>query len=335
MSTTSRVRKITPRPGAPESEPEKPVKRQIVVKRVYKHAAAGQSGVWKIAFADFAMAMMAFFLTMWLMGATTADERGGISQYFRNPTMVDGKSPSPDESVVQADGGASKTAVDFGSEFELFPEHEKQESSESEGAAKFKKEDRIIMVIDGDADRERQRLQSLKDDLKEAIQSKPTLRQYAEHILMDLTGEGLRIQMIDKENRSMFPLGSAALEPFGASVLEQLATLIGKVSNHISISGHTDSRQYQRPGYSNWELSIDRANAARRALLAGGLSEEKIGRVVGLSTSAPLDRGDLQNPINRRISIIVLNKRTEQAIVQESGAVLGVQTEQEQTGMGM
>ena len=132
----------------------------------------------------------------------------------------------------------------------------------------------------------------------------------------------------------MFPLGSAALEPFGATVLEQLAVLIRTVPNHISISGHTDSRQYQRPGYGNWELSIDRANAARRALIAGGLAENKIGRVVGLSQSAPLDRDNLLNPINRRISIIVLNKRTEQAIVQESGAILGVQTELEQPDSG-
>jgi chemotaxis protein MotB len=121
------------------------------------------------------------------------------------------------------------------------------------------------------------------------------------------------------------------LEPFGAQILKELASIIASAPNRISISGHTDSRPYQRVNYSNWELSADRANAARRALIAGGLREDKIGRVVGLSAFAPLDRENLQNPINRRISIIVLNKRTEQAIVQESGALFGVQTDQEQT----
>jgi chemotaxis protein MotB len=151
---------------------------------------------------------------------------------------------------------------------------------------------------------------------------------------MDLTAEGLRIQVIDKESSSMFPLGSASLEPFSFALLKELAEIISTVPNRISISGHTDGRPYNRNNYGNWELSADRANAARRALIAGGVPEEKIGRVVGLSAFAPLDPANVENPINRRISIIVLNKRTEQAIRQESGALFSVQTNLEPTTSG-
>jgi chemotaxis protein MotB len=319
--------------AAEESETKPVVKRQVVIKRIVVKAAA-HSGSWKVAFADFATALMAFFLTMWLMGATTVDQRGGISQYFNNPTMLHGTSPSPSPTVVEGKGGAPSAPVQLGSDVEVYPEHAKRNAKE-DGATAFKKESTVIVMVDADAERERQRLQSLKIDLEEVIERQPTLRRYADQVLMDLTAEGLRIQMIDKANRSMFPLGSAELEPFGAEVLAQLATLIATVPNHISISGHTDSLRYQRPNYSNWELSIDRANAARRALLAGGLPEDKIGRVVGLSAFAPLDRDDSQNPINRRISIIVMNKRTEQAIVQEAGSLIGVQTNDEQPSIGM
>ncbi|HYM36159.1 MAG TPA: flagellar motor protein MotB [Steroidobacteraceae bacterium] len=326
------VRRIHPRRNCPETSDEqsndekRTVKRPIVIKRIHAAKTSGHAGSWKVAFADFATAMMAFFLTMWLMGATTEDQRGGISQYFNNPTMVQGKSPSPSPSVVRGQGGAAETPVRFGSDVEIYPEHSEKDNTKADSVATSKKEDAIVMAIDVDAEREKQRLQWLKMNLKLAIEQQPTLKKYSDHILMDLTAEGLRIQMIDSENRSMFPLGSSELEPFGAEILRELASLIATVPNRISISGHTDNRPYQRVNYSNWELSIDRANAARRSLLAGGLPEDKIGRVVGLSEFAPLDRNDLHNPINRRISIVVLNRRTEKAIVQESGALFGVQT---------
>jgi chemotaxis protein MotB len=319
-------RRLASRASAEDSVDEPKRKPTIVVKRIRAAQPAQHAGSWKVAFADFATAMMAFFLTMWLMGATTAEQRGGISQFFNNPTMVVGASPSPRPSVVQGPGGAPTTVVQFGSDVEIYPESTVKKGAEVESAQSAKQEDVIVMVIDGETEREQKRLQELKMNLKEVIEDLPTLRQYSDHILMDLTAEGLRIQMIDKESRSMFPLGSAELEPFGAEVLKQLAALIAKTPNRISISGHTDSKPYQHLNYSNWELSIDRANAARRALIAGGLPEDKIGRVVGLSAFAPLDRDNLENSINRRISIIVLNRRTEQAIVQESGGLLNVQT---------
>ncbi len=295
----------------------------IVVKRVVAGAHPHHGGSWKVAFADFATAMMAFFLMMWLMGATTADQRGGISQFFKNPSVVQGASPLPSPAAMQGPGGASTAMIQFGGGMEMYTDPPKQDPNAVE--TDDPKKEVVVKVVDGDAENEKQRLEVLKIGVKEAIDDQPALKPFADQVLMDLTAEGLRIQVIDKESRSMFALGSPDLEPFGAAILKQLASIIATVPNRISISGHTDARPYNHNNYSNWELSADRANAARRALIAGGLPEDKIGRVVGLSSFAPLDRENLQNPINRRISIVVLNKRTEQAILQESGALFSAQ----------
>jgi chemotaxis protein MotB len=279
--------------------------------------------------------MMAFFLMMWLMGATTADQRGGISQYFKNPSVVQGASPLPSPTAVQGPGGPSSSMINAGGAMELFkdPPTDKRPNDEeilnNSGAgradAAADTEGKVLSA------QEQQRLESLMLNLNDAVGQNAALKPFSDQILMDLTAEGLRIQVIDKESSSMFPLGSAALEPFSFALLKELAEIISTVPNRISISGHTDGRPYNRNNYGNWELSADRANAARRALIAGGVPEEKIGRVVGLSAFAPLDPVNPDNPINRRISIIVLNKRTEDAIRQESGALFSVQTNLEPT----
>jgi chemotaxis protein MotB len=294
----------------------------IIVKRIYMvHGHHG--GSWKVAFADFAVAMMAFFLMMWLMGATTADQRGGISQYFKNPSVIPGASPLPSPTAMQGPGGPSSSMIDMGGGMELFKDPPPDKPPEDE--------ELLNNSGAGQGVEEKKRLESLQMTLSDAIQQKESLRPFSDQVLMDLTAEGLRIQVIDKESSSMFPLGSAALEPFSTAMLKELAAIIKTVPNRISISGHTDGRPYNRNNYGNWELSADRANAARRALIAGGVPEEKIGRVVGLSAFAPLDPVNLENPINRRISIIVLNRRTEDAIRQESGALFSVQTNLEPT----
>ncbi len=307
----------------------------IVVKRIVAGGHAHHGGSWKVAFADFATAMMAFFLMMWLMGATTADQRGGISQYFKNPSVVQGASPLPSPAAAQGPGGASTSMIRFGGGMEMYSEPPQNPPDATEADQPLHPKGSLVEVVDneveGEAEGEKQRLEVLKIGVKEAIEAQAALKPFADQVLMDLTAEGLRIQVIDKESRSMFALGSPELEQFGAVLLKELASIIATVPNRISISGHTDARPYTRHNYSNWELSADRANAARRALIAGGLPEDKIGRVVGLSAFAPLDRDNLQNPINRRISIIVLNKRTEQAILQESGALFSVQTNLEPT----
>jgi chemotaxis protein MotB len=290
-----------------------------------------------VAFADFATAMMAFFLMMWLMGGTTAEQKGGISQYFKNPSAVQGASPTPSPTAVQGPGGPSSSVIKLGGSTELYKNIAPTKGKESDDPAKKAVDADPVKAAEEAAKQEKaaeeekidtERLDSLEQDLRGAIDNDGALKLFKDQILIDKTIEGLRIQIMDKDNHSMFDIGSATLKDYSMAVLLELARAINKVPNRISISGHTDAGKYIRQNYSNWELSSDRANAARRALIAGGLPENKIGRVVGLASTALLDTDKPDNPGNRRISIIVMNKRTEEAIRQESVSLLGVQQEQ-------
>jgi chemotaxis protein MotB len=297
----------------------------IVIKRIVAgHGHHG--GGWKVAFADFATAMMAFFLLMWLMGSTSAAQKGGISQYFKNPSVAQGTSPTPSPTAVQGQGGPSSSLIDLGGSTERFKNPAQTDKEENDPT---KKASSSSSAATGEAvaaeKADTARLEGLKEELQKAVDEQETLKPFKDQIMMDLTPEGLRIQIVDRENRSMFDLGGASLKDYSLAVLLELAKAIRKVPNRVSISGHTDQSKYVRQNYGNWELSADRANAARRALIAGGLPEEKIGRVVGLSSTALLDSSKADNPINRRISIVVMNARTEQAIQQESASLFSVQ----------
>jgi len=305
----------------------------IVIKRIVAgHGHHG--GGWKVAFADFATAMMAFFLLMWLMGATSSQQKGGISQYFKNPSVAQGASPTPSPTAVQGQGGASTAVINMGGAMERYKNPAPANGKEDEDPTKKASNSGTGEETAGDAKSgeaaaaeraDTARLEGLKDELQRAIDEEETLKPFKDQIMMDLTPDGLRIQIVDRENRSMFDLGGATLKDYSLAVLLELAKAIRKVPNRVSISGHTDQSKYIRQNYSNWELSADRANAARRALIAGGLPEEKIGRVVGLSSTALLDSAKADNPINRRISIVVMNARTELAIQQESASLFSVQ----------
>ncbi len=264
----------------------------IVIKRIYK-VEGHHGGSWKVAFADFATAMMAFFLLLWLMGSTDEAEKGAISEFFNNPSAVMGTSTIPSAAAALGDGGPSSAVIDLGGSMEL-----PREASDPDAAAA----------------ENLQALEALREELERALREKASMSQYAEHLLIDITPEGLRIQIVDQERRSMFALGSATLDGFAESLLGELAVTLNKVRNRISISGHTDALPLNRASYSNWELSVDRANAARRALVAGGLDEIKLGRVVGLGSTVPLLEDRPEHPINRRISILVLNDRAEAAM---------------------
>jgi len=291
----------------------------IIIKKVKKrHGHHG--GSWKVAFADFATAMMAFFLLMWLMGSTTEEQKGAISEYFNNPSAVPGASTSPAPSSIQGPGGASTSMIQLGGGMELHTDSDSEHGPPQQNG----------VVSDDEAEKraeqlDRERLNSLLRELKEAIDAREALARFKDQILLDITPEGVRIQIVDHDRRSMFPLGSARLEEFSAKILFELASIIKTVPNRISVSGHTDIKPYLANGYSNWELSADRANAARRALVTGGLPQEKVGRVVGLASSVLLDAAVPDSPVNRRISIIVMNRRTEEAILHENGSLLSVQ----------
>jgi len=296
----------------------------IIIKRVKKGGHAHHGGSWKVAFADFATAMMAFFLLMWLMGATDEKQKGAISEYFNNPSAIAGASTVPSPTAIQGPGGSSTSMIKLGGGMELYkdPSPEAEPTPPSPGAQTDVTPDEALKLAEK---LDQERLEGLLGQLKDAIDQRETLAKFKDQILLDVTPEGVRIQIVDHERRSMFPSGSAVLESYSANILTELSGIVNSVPNRVSISGHTDIRPYVKVNYSNWELSADRANAARRALIVGGLPAEKIGRVVGLASSVLLDAHAPDSPLNRRISIIVMNKRTEDAISQENGALFSVQ----------
>jgi chemotaxis protein MotB len=286
--------------------------RPIVVKRIKKTAGGHHGGAWKIAYADFVTAMMAFFLLMWLLGSTTKGDLQGISDFFRTPLKVamSGGSGSGDSASVIQGGGADLT---------------RRNGQVKRGDTPAEKKTYDLKAARAALEREESlRLQALKSRIEATIDANQLLKKYKNQLLLDITSEGLRIQIVDEQNRPMFALAKAELQPYTRDILDVLGLVLNEVPNKIGLSGHTDSTPYMSDaGYSNWELSADRANASRRELVRGGLADDKILRVVGLASAAHLDRADPFNPINRRISIIVMNKRTEEA-VKRDGSTLDV-----------
>ncbi len=294
-------------------------KRPIVIKRIKKVAGAHHGGAWKIAYADFVTAMMAFFLLMWLLGSTTKGDLQGIEDYFKTPLKValEGGSGSGDSSSVIKGGGKDLTR--------------------SEGQVKrgdLPTEKRIINLKAAqeefqrlEREKELNKLKELKANIEKAVDSNGKLNKFKNQILLDITSEGLRIQIVDEKSRPMFRLGSSQLEPYTKDILHEIGNTLNQVPNRISLSGHTDAHLYasDKSGYNNWDLSADRANASRRELIAGGMDPNKIARVVGLASAVLLNPKDPLDPINRRISIIVMNKKAEES-AQHDGGVLEVET---------
>ncbi|OIR11520.1 motility protein B [mine drainage metagenome] len=290
-------------------------KRPIVIKRIKKVAGGHHGGAWKIAYADFVTAMMAFFLLMWLLGSTAKGDLQGISEYFKTPLKVAlmGGAGSGDSSSIIKGGGQDLTRstgqVKSG---ELLPE--KKVINLKATQEEFERLERK---------RELEKLKELKANIEKAIDTDIKLKKYKNQILLDLTSEGLRVQIVDEKNRPMFQSGSSELEPYTKDILHEIGKMLNDMPNKVSLSGHTDAQPYVTADrhYSNWELSADRANASRRELITGGLAEGKIVRVVGLSSAVLFDKAQPLNPINRRISIIVMNKRAEEAASQDGGSV--------------
>ncbi len=300
--------------------------RPIIVKRIKKSGAGHHGGAWKIAYADFVTAMMAFFLLMWLMGSTTKGDLSGIAEYFKTPLKVamSGGSGSGDSSSVIQGGGKDLT---------------RQTGQVKRGDKPVQKKTYDLKAAQIELERaEAARLNGLKARLEAAIDANPRLKQFKHQLLIDITTEGLRIQIVDQQNRPMFAIASAELQPYTREILHEIGRVLNDVPNRISLSGHTDATPYASgdKGYSNWELSADRANASRRELIAGGMDENKMLRVVGLSSAVLLDKQNPLNPINRRISIIVMNKKTEDAITKEGGMIelsKPASVEQDMSGM--
>lgn len=290
-------------------------KRPIVVKRIKKVVGGHHGGAWKIAYADFVTAMMAFFLLMWLLGSTSKGDLKGISEYFKTPLKVAlfGGSGSGDSSSVIKGGGQDLTRSEGQvKEGELPPE--KKIINLKSVQQDFLRAERL---------KEIEKLKALKAGIEGMIGSTPSLQKFRNQIVIDMTTEGLRIQIVDEKNRPMFRSGSAQLEPYTRNILHAIGNMLNQVPNKVSLSGHTDAAAYigGSKGFSNWELSADRANASRRELIAGGMAPDKIVRVVGLASSVLFDKKDPLNPVNRRISLIVMNKKAEEAAQHDGGVV--------------
>jgi len=283
----------------------------IIIKRVKKVAGGHHGGAWKVAYADFVTAMMAFFLVMWLVVSLPEEKLSGISEYFNNPSVLRGTSQAPPPAAMGA-GGSATSPVKIG-KTSLSP------TMEGKGP-KIGEVREVPDTIDAEEakkaaeEADRRELDELKLQLEAAIERSQALQPFKDQLLLDITPEGLRIQIVDKQNRPMFDSGSSSLKDYTREILLELAPYIESVDNRISLSGHTDTTPYaSNNGYSNWELSADRANSARRELIRGGLPETKVSRVVGMSSSVLFDRQQPTNPINRRISIIVMTKAAEDA----------------------
>ena len=275
----------------------------IIVKRVKKVAGGHHGGAWKIAFADFATAMMAFFMVMWLMSSATPEQKKLISGYFQDP--------------VGFSESASPYVIDLGGTPTPAPDKTLNDVPQDEGTpAEDARADVDKLQAESIAEEvERERLELLLQELQNKVEENPQLQNFKDQILFEITQDGLRIQIMDAANRPMFASGSARLQPYFEDILLAMTDTIAAVPNKISVSGHTDAQLFAgRGGYGNWELSADRANAARRVLVAGGYDDAQVARVVGYASSALFDRENPLNPVNRRIDIVVLTKKAQRAI---------------------
>jgi chemotaxis protein MotB len=284
--------------------------RPIIVKRVKKVVGGHHGGAWKIAYADFVTAMMAFFLLMWLLGSVDGGKLNGISEYFKMPlrTSLTGGSSSGESTIILKGGGKDPSA-ETGQVHKGKPVENSETMKDKEAA--LEKAEALQM-------------HRIKKNLDSLIDSNAKLMPFKKQLLIDVTSEGLRIQIVDEQNRPMFALSRAEMQSYTRDILRELAPTLNNLPNKVSLSGHTDATPYAGglTGYGNWELSSDRANAARRVLIAGGMEESKLIRVLGLSSAVLLDKENPQNPINRRISIIVLNKRAEKMAYSEGQRVI-------------
>ena len=277
----------------------------IIIKKIKKGGHGHHGGAWKIAYADFVTAMMAFFLLMWLLGSTTKGDLRGIADYFNTPLQVAmaGGSGSGDSSSVLRGGGEDLTRT-VGQVKRGSDDAQRKTYTVKAMAADMQK------VADEEA-------KLIKKRIEQSLERNPRLRDVKNQVKMDVTADGLRIQIVDDKNRPMFDSGSTVVKPYMRELLGEIAKVLNDVESKVTLSGHTDSSPFSGGdrGYSNWELSTDRANASRRELVAGGIAENKILRVVGLAAIVPYDPANPDAPVNRRISIVVMNQLAEMRLL--------------------
>lgn len=266
---------------------KKPQKRRIIVKVIRKPTREIRKGVWKVAYADFVTAMMAFFLLLWLLSISTQQYLRGVGEYFKQPVSLSlfGGKDNNYSSGIEYSGGRDLTRT----------------------SGQVSKGMDLVGAKSALQNIEVQHLSMLKEQLLREIGLDASMLPYKNQLLIDITENGLRIQIVDSAKRPMFDMGSAILKPYAARILHAIGKVLNAVPNKVTLAGYTDATPYQgsAPNYDNWDLSMDRANASRRELIAGGMAPDKVLRVTGLGSAIPLDKKDSFDPINRRISIVV------------------------------
>ncbi len=280
--------------------------RPVIIKRIKKISGGHHGGAWKVAYADFVTAMMAFFLLLWLLNAVTEEQKRGIAQYFR-PTIAF-QNTSATFAILQGQAqpmetmtGGSAAQTDLDDPEQTDPTD--PEPADGDGAKPVNLEEAEATV----AKAEDQQLQQIKDEISKAIEATPDLKELEKNLKVDKTDEGIRIQLLDQEKISMFPSGSAAMNPRSRELLQKVAQAVSDLPNKIEISGHTDAAPYAgNANYSNWELSSDRANASRRVLVENGINPSRLRTVEGKADTEPFVRENPLDPQNRRISIVLL-----------------------------
>jgi chemotaxis protein MotB len=278
----------------------------IIIKRIKKGGHAVHGGAWKIAYADFVTAMMAFFLLMWLLGSTTEGDKKGLSDYFQSPlkvAMQGGSGAGASNSVIMGGGNDLTQTSGQSKRGDGADPHAKKMSGEQLKADRAKQDAKKLAILSA--------------KISAMISNSPKLAEFSSQIKLTATPDGLQIQIIDDQKRPMFDSGSATVKSYMRDILREIGAALNDVENKISLDGHTDRSPYSSAdrGYSNWELSSDRANASRRELMAAGMPDDKLARVVGLASSILLEPSNPFSPANRRISIIVMTREAEERLM--------------------
>ncbi|HBM91260.1 MAG TPA: chemotaxis protein MotB [Rhodospirillaceae bacterium] len=318
---------------------EQPV---IIIRKKKKggHGGGHHGGAWKVAYADFVTAMMAFFLMMWLLNVTTSDQRQGLAEYF-SPTGISlshgGSGGVMGGTSINSDYGAEissshpmgvndRATATVGSgedgEEDVPGKSEKSGGGEEEEFEALKKEALSDAAMLGKAmKKEEQKFNFAEESLRQTIAEAPALRDLAKHLIIDRMPEGLRIQIVDRDKFSLFPSGSSTPYLKGRDLLRLVGKVISRLSNHLSVTGHTDSNPFPIGSRrDNWGLSTDRANVSRRELQVGGVQKNRIARVVGLADRDPFVLNNPKDPSNRRISIVLLREVLRGKVIKKSEA---------------
>ncbi len=283
----------------------------IIIKKVKKVSGGHHGGAWKVAYADFVTAMMAFFLLLWLLNATTDEQKKGIADYFSPASLsrrtsgaggVMGGTVIAEEGALTDQTAALNIAKNVPSSEQASTDFGPNDGRSIEDLSREELDELM-------ARREQEQFDEAARTLRQAIEAVPDLKELAQNIIIDHTPEGMRIQIVDQHGKSMFPLGQANMFDHTRKLMDLVADAISRLPQKIAIKGHTDAAPFvSNSGYSNWELSTDRANASRRALIQAGIDPSRIDSVAGRAAQELLTPDNPYDPRNRRISIILLRE---------------------------